>query len=87
MRYRLKITQTAHRAIRQAPAGLSREAMEIVTDLRADPRPDYSKPLQRELEGLRTIRVDGWRIVYQVKEETVTVLAFKRRNPDTYLNM
>ena len=65
--------------------------MEIIRDLRDNPHPEDSKGLQpgRELHGLHVIRVDGWRIVYQVKEDDqiVAVLAFKKRGADTYLNL
>lgn len=91
MQYRLKITRSAYRAIRQAPSRLRNEVMEIIRDLRDNPRPEDSKGLQpgRELHGLRAIRVDGWRIVYQVKDDDliVTILAFKKRGADTYLNL
>jgi len=65
--------------------------MEIIVDLCTDPHPGYSKALKlgRELHGLHVIYVNGWRIVYQVKEDDliVTVIAFRRRSPDPYLNL
>ncbi len=91
MRYRLKILASAQRVLKTFRGRLGDEIAEVMLDLREDPHPPYSKGLQpgRELHKIRVIYVDGWRVVYQVEEadRTVIVLAIKRRNPDTYLNL
>ena len=91
MRYRLRILASAQRVIKSLRGRLGDEIAETLLDLRDDPYPLYSKGLEpgRELHKIRVIYVDGWRIVYQVEEDdqTVIVLAIKKRNPDTYLNL
>ena len=91
MRYRLRILASAQRVLKTFRGRLGDEIAETLLDLRDDPYPLYSKGLEpgRELHKIRVIYVDGWRVVYQVEEDdqTVIVLAIKKRNPDTYLNL
>jgi addiction module RelE/StbE family toxin len=39
----------------------------------------YGKPLRYNLKGCRSLRVGDYRIVYQINEQTVTILAIKHR--------
>lgn len=41
--------------------------------------PEVGKPLQYDFKGCRRIRLDPFRIVYKIKEETLFVLAFEHR--------
>jgi mRNA-degrading endonuclease RelE of RelBE toxin-antitoxin system len=61
----------------------------VILSLKEDPYPPTSAPLRRDLAYLRKIRVDGWRIIYQVKEadQTVVIREIRPRDADTYLNL
>ena len=87
MRYQLELTDKAQVALRLLPARLSKDVLEIILDLQEEPRPPDSKALGRELAGLRRIQVDGWRIIYQVKNDKVIIVAVKPRTADTYTNL
>jgi len=41
--------------------------------------PDAGKPLQYDFKGCRRIRIDPFRIIYKLKEETIFILAFEHR--------
>ena len=41
--------------------------------------PDVGKPLQYDFKGCRRMRIDPFRIVYKVKEDTVFIVAFDHR--------
>ncbi|MDI6784963.1 MAG: type II toxin-antitoxin system RelE/ParE family toxin [bacterium] len=42
--------------------------------------PEGGKPLQYEYKGCRRIRIDPFRIIYKVKEDTIFILAFDHRS-------
>ena len=71
------------------PERLRLDAAEILLDLRENPTPPDSAPLRRDLIGRHRIRIDGWRIVYQINEvdRFVLILTIERRSADTYLNL
>jgi mRNA-degrading endonuclease RelE of RelBE toxin-antitoxin system len=88
--YRLKLQPPAQKALRLLlPEHLSREAAELILDLRSEPYPQYSEPLLRELQGRRKIRLNGWRILYSVSDadHLVIVWDIRPRNANTYLNL
>lgn len=89
MPWQLRITERDRRTLARLPGRIRGEIAEVLLDLRDDPRPAYSKPLGRELRGLRTIRIDGWRLVYSINEEDriVIVVGIRPRGPNTYLNI
>lgn len=41
--------------------------------------PEVGKPLQYDYKGCRRMRIDPFRIVYKVKEDTVFIVAFDHR--------
>ena len=89
MQWRIRISAGVRRSIAKLPIRIRDEVIDVLRDLRDDPRPAYSKPLGRELQGLRTIRIDGWRLVYSVNDadQIVLVVAIRQRGPNTYLNL
>ena len=68
------------------PAVLRRETLQQVDLLLDDPYPPESGPLERELTGLYRLKIDGWRLIYEVDEEdwTVRIWAIRPRGPHTY---
>jgi mRNA-degrading endonuclease RelE of RelBE toxin-antitoxin system len=41
--------------------------------------PNAGKPLQYDFKGCRRIRIDPFRVIYKVKEDTIFILAFEHR--------
>jgi len=41
--------------------------------------PSIGKPLQYDFKGCRRVRIDPFRVIYKVKEDTIFVLAFEHR--------
>ena len=39
----------------------------------------FGKPLQYSLKGLRRLRVGDYRVIYQIKDETVLIVTIKHR--------
>lgn len=88
-RYRLEWRQQTRRKLRDLPPALRREIVALVLSLPEDPYALESEPLERELSHLRKIKVNGWRIIYQVKEadQVVVIRDIRPRDPNTYLNL
>jgi mRNA-degrading endonuclease RelE of RelBE toxin-antitoxin system len=71
------------------PSSLRSEVAAIILGLKDDPYPPNSAALRRDLSHLRKIRIDGWRIIYQVKEtdQIVIIREIRPRDAHTYLNL
>jgi mRNA interferase RelE/StbE len=89
MAYRLKITGRAQRTLRQMPEHLASEAVDEILALADDPRPPHALAMSDQLTGRYRIRIDGWRILYLIRDadQVVTVLDVRRRTRNTYLNV
>ena len=87
--YRLDFMPGVQRTLRDLPDRLRQGISEILLDLRDEPQPPDSQPLDRELLGLYRIRVDGWRIIYAIDADAqvVRVESIRPRNAQTYLNL
>lgn len=71
------------------PFRVRSEAQAIIAELRSDLYPTIAKELRDQYRGIWKIKVDGWRIFYEVREaeQRVIVIAVKRRTPDTYISL
>lgn len=89
MLWQVRIGSAERRILARLPRRIRAEVAEVLLDLKEDPRPAYSEPLQRELAGLRKIKVDGWRVIYTVNDEDriVIVVGIRPRGPNTYLDL
>lgn len=58
--------------VRHLPPGPKRKVRAAVAELRGDP--DLGEPLQRELKGLRRVRVGQLRIVYRSVPDGIEIL-------------
>ncbi|HJW89025.1 MAG TPA: type II toxin-antitoxin system RelE/ParE family toxin [Anaerolineales bacterium] len=89
MPYRIRLTRLARLAVRRLPGNLRQRARRMIDGLANEPRPTNAKELRDE-PGLYRMRLDGWRIIYQVDDETqgVFVLTIRRKvGPETYKNI
>jgi mRNA-degrading endonuclease RelE of RelBE toxin-antitoxin system len=72
--------------LRQDNPRIQREVESVLVDLVFDPYPPQAEELRDNYAGIWRVKVDGWRILYQVDEpdRTVSVINVKRRDRDTY---
>lgn len=87
--YRIKFRRNAKREIEHLPGHIRQRVKRIIFALADNPKPPDSKPLEDELAGLYRIRVDAYRIVYEIFDDVVVVeiVQVGRRGPDTYVNL
>ena len=87
--YQLKRKAWVNRQLSDLPQRIQKEMAEILLDLRYDPYPEYSLVMERKYDGFRRIRVDGYRIIYAVREDTKEVWIWKIAPIDgaTYVNL
>lgn len=87
--YQLKIDKLAERQIANILSEyIRREVVELILGLQDEPRPTDSQ-LEDELIHRFRLKVNGWRVIYKIDEDdkVVTVLAVRKRNRNTYLNV
>jgi mRNA-degrading endonuclease RelE of RelBE toxin-antitoxin system len=68
------------------PGNYRQRARRLLENLADDPFPTGAKEL-RDLPGRFRLRLDGWRIIYRVDEQTgsLLILAIRRKvSPETY---
>ena len=93
MSYQLELSSAAQREIKALPGNYRQRLRKVIRALSNEPRPSNSKLLDfRIKEGeARRIRVDNWRIVYAVIENSfekrVAVVTVRRRPPYDYADL
>lgn len=95
--YEIFITPQAWRELKALPGHMRQRARREIDGLAATPRPPASKaldvPMPAEDEPrsyeLRRLRIERWRVVYAVTEETrlIDVLTVQKRPPYDYGNL
>ncbi len=89
--YRLWLLPEVHEARKALPSAIRQRVRRIIEDLQVEPRPARSIAMRMEDEinltwEVRRIRLEDWRIIYAIDEETqfVAVLAVRKRPPYDY---
>jgi mRNA interferase RelE/StbE len=92
--FRVEVDRGVRKQIRRLPGNVRQRVVRALGDLRDQPRPSGSEPLDiGELpiavpEGYepRRLRIESWRIVYVVEEEElrISVLTIWKRPPYQY---
>jgi addiction module RelE/StbE family toxin len=87
--YRLRWKKGIREQLRTLPGRIQEETTQAILNLRDEPYPPDAEELRDHYRGIWKIKIDGWRILYQVDEKalTVTVIAVKRRDPNTYVSL
>lgn len=67
MSYRVKFSAEAKRSLATLPGRYRQRVRRIIEGLSRQPQPAGAKPL-RDRPGLYRLRLDGWRIIYQIDE-------------------
>ena len=87
--YRLRWKKGIREQLRMLPGRIREEITKTILGLRDEPYPPDAEELRDQYRGILKIKLDGWRVLYEVNEndKTVTVIAVKRRDVNTYLNL
>lgn len=87
--YRLDWHARVRNQIQQVPNRVGFDCLQAILNLGHDPYPPSAEDLIAPYRGIRKIKLDGWRILYEVSEEdqVVTIIAVKRSDRATYLNL
>jgi len=86
MNYQVKSADTAKREIARLPGYLRQRARRLIANLANNPRPAGAKAL-RDLPEHYRLRLESWRIVYQIDNanQLVLILTVRRKiGPQTY---
>ncbi|MGH9766960.1 MAG: type II toxin-antitoxin system RelE family toxin [Blastocatellia bacterium] len=86
MKYRVEISPEAHKEIKALSGYVRSPAIEIISNLSADPRPPRAREL-RGKEGIYRIWLAGkWRIAYRIVEDEklVEILRVRRKEDIDY---
>ncbi|MFZ1509340.1 MAG: type II toxin-antitoxin system RelE/ParE family toxin [Anaerolineae bacterium] len=86
MRYRTRYSKEADHSLLRVPGNYRQRFRRIISELADDPEPTYSEAL-RGHPNRRKIKVDGWRLIYQVEPDTQTLWILRIRlktGPETY---
>jgi mRNA interferase RelE/StbE len=87
-RYTVYVTPRAWNEMKALPGNMRQRIRRLITDLATDPRPPQSQQLNTPqfAAAIWRVRVDRWRIVYTISEESqmVDVLAVRKRPPYDY---
>ena len=78
MRYRIEYTDEARLALRTLPGRYRQRVRKIIEALIDNPRPSHASGL-RDLPDYFRIPLNGWRIVYRVKDESLVVVILRVR--------
>lgn len=87
--YRLDWQARVRSQIRQIPNQIGFECLQAILSLSKDPYPPNAEELPAPYKNIWKIKLDGWRILYEVIEEdqVVIIIAVKRHDRSTYLNL
>ena len=89
MPYRIRVPAEAKRDLRELPGHVRERAWRLIDSLADQPRPLGAKEL-RDNPGVYRLRLDRWRLSYEVSEDDqiVLVLAVRRKTgPETYTDL
>lgn len=89
MSYRIDYSKEAYQDIRDIPTYFRNRIRAAIDALQEDARPLKSKEL-RDLPGIRRIRLDIWRIIYNIDDENAEILIIRikrKTGPETYENL
>ena len=81
---RLRLLPEVVEAIRSLPPGVKTKVRAAIDEIREDSR--AGKDLEEELEGYRSLRVGGWRVLFREIPEGAEVVALGPRET-IYLDM
>ena len=80
MAYLVEVAPAAERQIKKLTKAVQRQALAAIQELAQNPRPGGARALQGNLKGLLRIEFGpkkDYRIVYQVRDDVLTVLVVK----------
>jgi mRNA-degrading endonuclease RelE of RelBE toxin-antitoxin system len=75
--YQIEISPSAHQEIRDLPAYVRAQALQLIDELGRNPRPARAKELQDRQNIYRIWLAGRWRIVYAVDDALIVVLIIR----------
>lgn len=87
MHYRLRYAEEADRALRTVPGAYRQRIRREIEGLAEQPKPHYAEVLRAPLVDYYKIKLDAWRLIYQVHEDAGEVWIRRIRQktgPETY---
>ena len=76
MAYTVQLAPAAQRQMRGLPQAVQGRLLPRIADLSSEPRPQGCKKLRGEAELYR-IRVGGYRVIYAIDDDALTVMVVK----------
>ena len=73
--YSIRIKGSAARELARIPQQTRQPLIDAIESLRQQPR--LGRPLRGNLRGLRRLRVSSYRIVYELRQDELTVLVVR----------
>jgi mRNA interferase RelE/StbE len=88
-RYWVEIPDYVQRAIAQLPGHIRPRVKRMIAALADEPRPANAEELQNALAGMYRIKIENYRIIYEVFDDIVVIeiLRVARRGPNTYIGL
>jgi len=80
--YRIEVSHSARQEIRDLPAYVRAQALQLIDELAGNPRPARAKELQERQNIFRIWLAGRWRIVYAVDDELLVVLIIRVRRKE-----
>lgn len=85
--YRLSLLPPARQQLKHLPTRIQNEVKGILYELRDEPYPPNAEELRDHFKGIWKIKVNGYRIFYQVRDDLIVGVNIKRRTPNTYTSI
>ncbi|MFN8487911.1 MAG: type II toxin-antitoxin system RelE/ParE family toxin [Caldilineaceae bacterium] len=87
MPYRLLRSKKVLAQIERLPGHIRQRVKRVINDLAYNPRPHIAEPLRGILTGRYKIKIDDYRIVYAIDEESIAIEILKvghKHGPEFY---
>ena len=87
--YQIDVSRQVKQEMERLPGNIRQRVRRVIVDLANDPHPPRSIEL-RDKPGRFRLRLDNWRIIYEINEahRIVEIIAVRFKDgPDTYLNL
>lgn len=90
--YWVEIPDHVEKAIDRLPGHIRQRVKRMIANLADDPRPAHAEELQNALAGLYKIKVENYRILYEVFDDIIVIIVVEivrvaRRGPNTYVGL
>lgn len=84
-----RLTEIAYTDLKKLPGNIRHQMIVAIDNLENKPRPHNSKRLtiQGEPREIRRLRLDKWRIIYLIVDNTPVIVGIRKRPPYDYSDL